>query len=99
MPTIKAREAKDNELEDCIQRAPKQRDREGTTLRELVSGRSLSTRLFSQSPLQVYHSPSGVRIAAFAKLSQPTSLGHEDKARMLMDISFAPPTRYDGDEG
>ena len=37
MPAIKVRAAKENDLEDRIQRALEQRDQEGTTLRELAT--------------------------------------------------------------
>lgn len=37
MPTIKARAAKEDDLEDRIQRDLEQRDRKGTTFRELVA--------------------------------------------------------------
>ena len=37
MPTVKVRAAKEKDLEDRIRRALEQRDREGTTLRELAT--------------------------------------------------------------
>ena len=41
MPAIKVRAANENSLEDRIRRAQEQRDREGTTLRELAYTLSL----------------------------------------------------------
>ena len=52
MPAIKVRAANENDLEDRIRRALEQRDREGTTPRELATSYTLSHGLPSATMLE-----------------------------------------------